>query len=83
MRNLFKSKKKRLADLQRRTERIARIMYLSGARALDQDPELGKLIESPELQAKLKALESLTLDQAESFIAMLESGVPEEFRGIA
>jgi hypothetical protein len=77
--NIFKSKKQRIKDLQRRTERITRIITAAGAKALDRDPELGKMLESPELQEALAWLGTLNQEQAEIFISMMESIVPAEF----
>jgi hypothetical protein len=82
MRNILKSKKRRIADLKRRTERITRIITAAGAKALDRDPELGKMLTSPELQEALAWLGTLNLEQAEIFIETMESGVPAEFRHI-
>lgn len=79
---LFKSKKKRTADLKRRVERMQRVILAAGAKAMETDPTVGPMLMSPEVQAELAALEHLTLDQAEKFLDWLEASEPEEFKGI-
>lgn len=75
---LFKSKKKRQAELQRRTERMGRILLAAGVDAMDKDLSIGPMF--PGVIEQLKALQAAPLEQQEAFLTMLESGIPEKWK---
>jgi hypothetical protein len=78
--NLFKSKKKRQSELQRRTERIRRILLAAGVDAMDRDLSIGPMF--PGVIEQLKALQAAPLEEQEAFLTMLESGIPAKWKHI-
>jgi hypothetical protein len=75
---LFKSKKKRQAELEQRTERMGRILLAAGVDAMDKDLSIGPMF--PGVIEQLKALQAAPLEQQEAFLTMLESGIPERWK---
>ena len=75
---LFKSKKKRQAELQQRTERMGRILLAAGVDAMDKDLSIGPMF--PGIMEQLKALQTAPLEEQEAFLTMLESGIPERWK---
>jgi hypothetical protein len=75
---LFKSKKKRQAELERRTERMGRILLAAAVDALDKDLSIGPMF--PGVIEQLKALQAAPMEEQEAFLTMLESGIPERWK---
>jgi hypothetical protein len=77
---LFKSKKKRRAELHRRTERMGRILLAAGVDAMDKDLSIGPMF--PGVIEQLEALHAAPLEDQEAFITILEAGIPEKWKRI-
>jgi hypothetical protein len=69
----FVSKAKRIAELWSRAQRIGRILYLSDCEAMENGRTLEPALRFPELKAELAVVEALPLEEAETFISMLNS----------
>jgi hypothetical protein len=78
VRNPFKSRKQRIADLQTRTARMRRILLAAEVDAMDKDPSIGLMLLG--IIEQLKALHSAPLEGQDAFLTMLEAGIPERFK---